>query len=207
MRCCLVTARLKASRAFSPGLWFFEIALSCSGNQVKLANGKHRKSALDRACIVQPHNKVAVLLVRGSLSPQDRWADYSFIALIYWSRSSCSQQDLQKWQCCGQNQFPYKVSILLRTQSFMSASRAHHLKVAHIVQWCSLLIALCCFKISVTYKMVVQLLTFINKILWDMVVLEVASIMYSMTCTVTFYMGWIHLASEFKPLNLQRAPL
>lgn len=55
---------------FTSGQRFFEITLSCTGNQVKLANGKHRKSALDRACIVQPDNEVVGLLFRGTHSPQ-----------------------------------------------------------------------------------------------------------------------------------------
>lgn len=55
---------------FTPGQRFFEITLSCTGNQVKLANGKHRKSALDRACIVQPDNEVVGLLFCGTHSPQ-----------------------------------------------------------------------------------------------------------------------------------------
>lgn len=104
----LVDACMKASRAFYLRQWFFKITFSCTGNQVKLANGKHRRSALEPAsfsliirlqgCWFAAHSALKGMRV---IFFHDRWADCFSLASIYWSRSTFSLQDLQKRPCCG----------------------------------------------------------------------------------------------------------
>lgn len=105
---CMMLVNARTTESFTLGRHFFEMPLSCTASQVKLANGKRSKSALDSARAARPHNKVAGLLCRHTHGPEGGGGDFFLmideqIASIYWSRSTFGQQDLQERPCgCSQ---------------------------------------------------------------------------------------------------------
>lgn len=73
---CMMLVNARTTESFTLGGRFFEMPLLCTASQVKLANGKRRKSALDSARAARPHNKVAGLLCRHTHGPEGGGGDF-----------------------------------------------------------------------------------------------------------------------------------